>query len=179
VVPGTLVVYDDWMDYSCAPRITDSVADGQLAVDEDDVSPAAKRAMAEARAQNKFGVLKATGEPKAHWEIAQRFKVTFACVAGSCAPLVNTSGCDANSPFGAIFVVVSIGEAADDGVSWTEEQLSAWRQRNAGCQWVGQNKFVVESTPEFRAKQRRSRNKLRHKRQLPAPKSKSFLDIFG
>ena len=101
-------------------------------------------AIGEARYHHKFGELFSAGEPKAHQQIATKYAVTFAYVAGACAPSTERSRCDIHGPSGAIFVIVGIGDAGDTGVNFTRAQLDRWRSQNAHCKDMSRGVFTVK-----------------------------------
>lgn len=154
---GTLVVYDDFMDYTCAAKL------GQSSFDQTDWQAAAnamsnglynaggktselwKARAAAVRAGNFPGLFEG-GEPKAHREIAAKHKVRFMCLAGSCAPLTSLgrSACDPHNAFGAIFVVLSIGLGeGTHGVRLTHKDLTKFRHREQGCSFVSRTRFTL------------------------------------
>ena len=105
---GTIVSYDDWMDYACTLRkegaklVVPGIFDG--------------------------------GEPKAHYEIASKYSVDFRCLAGACAPPTQKKACDMHAgPFGALFVVASIGSKVNHGFEMDRAQLEDYAHRNAWC----------------------------------------------
>ena len=104
---GTLVMYDDFMDYSCATRLGSEKAD-----------------------------LFDSGEPKAHREAAIKYGVQFRCVAGACAAPTDRP-CDLHAAtYGAIFVVVGLGGKPDDGFEMDAAQLFWWKRRHKFCNFV-------------------------------------------
>lgn len=104
---GTLITYDDFMDYACTRKIES----GHLVIPD---------------------VFEA-GEPKAHREISQKYAVDFRCVAGACAA-PSQRACDIHAaPFGAIFVVANIGGTANDGFEMDKAQFEMYARRNSWC----------------------------------------------
>ena len=100
---GTLIVYDDWMDYACGPRINRTMAEigndprtqrrwanGRPTADKLRLD----RSLKEAVAAGRFGELFSAGEPKAHLEIARKYQVAFRCLAGSCGRLARVHTAD-------------------------------------------------------------------------------------
>lgn len=83
----------------------------------------------------------ATGEGRAHYEIAELHRVRFRCVAGSCRYLPEEAACE--SAWGAVFVVEAIGSDSaagldealpDHGFEMTREQVLLWKSKNRLCQ---------------------------------------------
>ena len=151
---GTLVVYDDFMDYTCAAKLEKSSFDGtdwQAAANAMNIglyngggrtSELWKARHAAVQAGNFPGLFEG-GEPKAHREIAAKHGVRFMCLAGSCAPA--RSNCDPHHAFGAIFVVLSVGGGGQGthGVRMTERDLSTFRQTDQGCSFVSRTRFTL------------------------------------
>ena len=71
------------------------------------------------------------GEGLAHVEAAREFNVSFACLAGGCRRA--SQPCNA---FGAIFLVVSIGQQPDPGVDMTADDVAEWKKRDRSCVYV-------------------------------------------
>lgn len=71
------------------------------------------------------------GEGLAHMEAATLHKVTFACLAGGCRAANKPCGA-----FGAIFLVVSVGERADPGFHMSPEEIRAWKRADPSCRYV-------------------------------------------
>ena len=172
---GTLVVYDDWMDYNCAPRVNQSVADianGPLRMrwvggKQTKEGLWMNHAIRDASNKGRFGSYFSAGEPKAHREIARKHRVDFRCVAGSCGQIKHHGGgerfCDISSPFGAVFVVAGIGGSiGDDGTDSFNagvenndpDSLRVWRQQNNGCHFVMSNKFTLDDRAPVRERRR-------------------------
>lgn len=86
----------------------------------------------------------ATGEGRAHREVAERHGARFRCVAGSCRYVEEEARCD--HAWGPIFVVESIGppepgaaagggpEVPNHGFEMTREQIQAYKARSILCQ---------------------------------------------
>jgi len=143
---GTLVVYDDWMDYACGPRVNQSIASLRGG------APRQRKAMREAVQAGRFGDLFSAGEPKAHREIARKHSVDFRCVAGACGRITSPKGqCDVHGPFGAVFVIAGFGidvdrDSPDAGVeNSSPAELAKWRAQNRGCAFVMREKYTVET----------------------------------
>jgi len=153
---GTLVVYDDFMDYTCAPKL------GKESFDQTDWQTAAramniglygagggsaelwKAKLAAVKAGNFPGLFQG-GEPKAHREIAAKHGVRFLCLAGSCAPASSVGTCDPHRAFGAIFVVLSVGGAeGTHGVRMAETDLAEFRKTDQGCRFVSHSRFTLD-----------------------------------
>ena len=98
---GTIIAYDDWLDYACAPtlggaelralprrEVEDSMRTGFMPPSRQTRWRDSKMSVAvRARAKQRiYPRLLAAGEPKAHSEIAKRHSVRFRCLAGSCRP---------------------------------------------------------------------------------------------
>mmetsp|Transcript_7328 Transcript_7328/g.17117 ORF Transcript_7328/g.17117 Transcript_7328/m.17117 type:complete len:426 (-) Transcript_7328:298-1575(-) len=159
VRPGTLVVYDDWMDYTCAPLLSPSA----LANVPEKEATRGMSIGVYGRQSNLYKSLRsggmrfpgmfAGGEPKAHLEIAHKYGVDFRCVAGSCASSQKTvaaEGADCRrSPhraFGALFVIAAIGSSPNHGVMMDEEQLSAYRSSDRDCKMVTASRFTLDTS---------------------------------
>jgi hypothetical protein len=128
---GTLVAYDDWLDYACAPllgtnelqglgkaEVSDAMRRGVTAPSKQtrwrDTTELGRVLRRKAKRSSGYTRLLDAGEPKAHAEIAQRHGVRFRCLAGSCAPSreppqQTPQQCDIHQAFGAIFIVESVG----------------------------------------------------------------------
>jgi len=154
---GTLIVYDDFMDYTCAPKLNAADfrgVDFKAAVRMMNIGTygggrntsfgklyAAKGAAIRA---GRFPGIFEGGEPKAHREMAEKHGVRFQCVAGACAFPSTYAGCDPHRAFGAIFLVVGFDRSrASHGVSMTEKERSIWRQQNQACKFVSQSRFTL------------------------------------
>jgi len=152
VQPGTLVLYDDWMDYTCAPLLSPSALDNidmRDAMDGMNVGRMSRGLRAALGITNnwqpRFPKIFDGGEPKAHFEIAKKYGVDFRCVAGSCAPAGQGGGrCPSQyNGFGALFIIAGIGGTPNHGFAMSETQLAAWRASDVSCRTVTRTRFTV------------------------------------
>lgn len=163
-VVGTVIAYDDWADYACAPLLSRSELD---ALPREQVAAAwslgfappsrssgwrdsaVGKAVRQSATRLSYPPLFAAGEPKAHRQIAHRFGVAFRCVAGSCkaAQPPAARSCDPHNAYGAVFVVTSVGGPPDDGVEMADGvELDHWRRRDAACKYVRNHRFTANWT---------------------------------
>jgi hypothetical protein len=94
--PGTIIGYDDFWVLPCVTRDPHKDPTGAFASHPEK-----------------------TGEWRAHIEMASRHKVKLRCIAGSCSPALaaRPRACGLSNAFGPIFLVTSIGDGVDDGLS--------------------------------------------------------------
>ena len=69
----------------------------------------------------------ASGEGKAHADMAARYDVEFLCASGPCRLSREGGGCSRNSGWGPIFVVLSIGKGrGTHGFEMNDTDVAAW-----------------------------------------------------
>ena len=79
-------------------------------------------------------------EGLAHANIAQKYGVHFACVAGPCRmPPVAPAKCDILNNWAPIFVITRFATDGtyDTGFSFTKEERATWMDTRRPCQFVG------------------------------------------
>ena len=119
---GTLVGYDDWWTVPCHKRFLSRGAGFRppgtgINIDPLDVA-----------------------EGLAHANIAQKYGVHFACVAGPCRmPPVAPAKCDILNNWAPIFVITRFATDGtyDTGFSFTKEERATWMDTRRPCQFVG------------------------------------------
>jgi len=119
---GTLVGYDDFMDYACTQKAV-------LGVEH---TSHGNRTVHHFEDPDFFEA----GEPKAHLEISIKYGVDFRCVAGPCAVPTHRK-CDIHAAtFGVVFMVVNIGGKPNHGFEMSREQFRDYREHQPWCNFL-------------------------------------------
>ena len=92
---------------------------------------AARETRTKAACKDTTTAARARNRTDAHVEAAREFSVSFACLAGGCRRA--SQPCNA---FGAVFLVVSVGQQPDPGVDMTADDVAEWKKRDPSCVYV-------------------------------------------
>ena len=118
---GTLLGYDDWWVVPCNKRYRGRGERGRPDT-RSNVDPLT------------------VAEGLGHAEMAQKYGVHFACVAGPCRPPpVDSATCDLYNNWAPIFVVTkfSTDGSFNTGFDFTPEQRASWMDTRRPCRYVG------------------------------------------